>query len=147
VSEATEIRASAYPEVDDSLIAVKTAAAAWASRSVRARIDLISELRRSVFAASRDWAPACAKSDGLPCDDGVPPAEKVLLGPYGTLRYLRLLQPSLEGVERWGAPANPGRVRTIGIDQTVTWVVPAFLSLPPFPPVALLMLGGQPVAQ
>jgi hypothetical protein len=105
---------------------VVASAQSWARRSISSRIELIDELRRDVHSVALDWARASAANEGL-AEAELPLAEKVLLGPYITLRYLRLLRASLEAIDRDGHPRIPGGVRLVGTGssaRTVARVMP-----------------------
>jgi acyl-CoA reductase-like NAD-dependent aldehyde dehydrogenase len=94
---------------------------AWVAVPPAARISLIRELRRDVAAVASDWAEAVARAEGLDASEA---SEESLAGPYLVLRQLRLLQRSLRGISRRGAPRIPGRVTSHDDGRVSAQVMP-----------------------
>ncbi|MEO8252538.1 MAG: aldehyde dehydrogenase family protein [Chloroflexota bacterium] len=90
--------------------------------SPEARIGLVSELRRDIAAVAERWTAAVAEAEGLLPEEA---SEEAIVGPYVTLRQLRLLAKSLRGIARKGVPRIPGRVTTHDNGRVSARVVPA----------------------
>jgi acyl-CoA reductase-like NAD-dependent aldehyde dehydrogenase len=110
-------------ELDAAVAALQERKAAWAATSVRERIALIRELRHDFLAVSGRWTAVCMEAEGLE-PDSLAAGEEALVGPYMVLRNLRLLQRSLEEIERYGRPRIPGPVRTRPDGQVTARVFP-----------------------
>lgn len=112
-------------EVLDAAVAeLKSRRAAWVAVPPLERIRLIDALTRDVAAVADRWAAACAEAEGL--DPAEPDsAETTIVGPYFTIRNLRLLRNSLTAIERNGAPQIPGGVRRLPSGQVAARVFPA----------------------
>jgi len=80
------------------------------------------ELRRDVAAVAERWTAAVAEAESLGPNEA---SEEAIVGPYLTLRQLRLLGTSLRGIARRGAPRIPGRVTTRDDGTVSARVVPA----------------------
>ncbi|MEO7333712.1 MAG: aldehyde dehydrogenase family protein [Gemmatimonadales bacterium] len=111
-------------ELDAAVEELRGRRSAWLAVSVPARIGILDELIRGVHAASGRWIAACLAEEGL--DPSTPTsAEEILVGPYLTLRNLRLLRRSLMDIERRGVPRIPGGVRDLPDGRVSAQVMPA----------------------
>jgi hypothetical protein len=97
--------------------------AAWVATSASARLRIVDELIRDTAAVADRWIDLSIEAEGL--DPETPAsAEEGIVGPYFTLRYLRLLRRSLLDIERGGVPRIPGPVTTRPDGRTVARVIP-----------------------
>jgi acyl-CoA reductase-like NAD-dependent aldehyde dehydrogenase len=116
-------RASSRPEMDAAVAALQERKGAWTEVSVKERQTILTELSRRVLAVAERWAALGAEAEGLdPARPGG--GEEALVGPYFTLRNLRLLRESLLDVETHGRPRIPGAVRTRPDGQVVARIFP-----------------------
>ena len=93
--------------MDASIAAVRARRREWTALGVPARIALIDELTRSVSKVADRWTAACQAAEGL--DPNLPVAgEEALVGPYFTLRNLRLLDFWMRDFRRQGAELRIG---------------------------------------
>src|SRR6185295_6172505 len=98
----------------------------WAALPIRKRIQLLEDLTRSTLAVADRWSAAAIAAEGL--DPSQPVAgEEPLVGPYFTLRNLRLLRRTLADIETHGHPRIPGPVRTLPNNQVAAQVFPVDL--------------------
>jgi hypothetical protein len=80
----------------------------YAETSVRERIALVEACAEGVTEIAPEWVDSACRAKAIPA--GSPHrAEEVFAGPVATLRYLRLLAHSLQGIESTGMPRLPGR--------------------------------------
>ena len=111
-------------ELDAAVAELAARRATWMGVSVAARIALVDELVRDVATHAERWAAACMEAEGL--DPRTPAsAEEWLVGPYLTLRQLRLLRRALVDIERGGVPRIPGPVRALPDGRAAARVFPA----------------------
>jgi acyl-CoA reductase-like NAD-dependent aldehyde dehydrogenase len=108
--------------LDAAVEQLRTRRGAWVAVSPAAREGLIRELRRDVAAVAEGWTAAVAEAESLGPGEA---SEEAIVGPYLTLRQLRLLGTSLRGIARRGTPRIPGRVTTRDDGTVSARVVPA----------------------
>ncbi|MEM9555564.1 MAG: aldehyde dehydrogenase family protein [Acidobacteriota bacterium] len=92
---------SSHEELDTSLRDLRTAAADWAVLPLDDRRAILRELIKDFHGVADRWAEACRRAEHLPRRGA---GEKYLSGPYLVLRNLRLLEESLEQIDRFGSP-------------------------------------------
>ncbi len=110
-------------ELDRAVGELGAVRSAWVAVTPADRIALVDELVRDVLAVADTWSDLCARAEGL--DPGDPQsAEETLVGPFATLRYLRLLRRSLRDLERGRAPRIPGRVAALPDGRAVARILP-----------------------
>jgi len=111
-------------ELDAAVGELRARRAAWVAVPVPARIAILDELMQGVFRSADRWVAACLAEEGL--DPRTPAsAEETLVGPYLTLRNLRLLRRALVDIERYGAPRIPGGTHTLPDGRVAARVMPA----------------------
>ncbi len=80
----------------------------YAETSLRERIALVEACAEGVTEIAPEWVDSACRAKAIP--PGSPHrAEEVFAGPVASLRYLRLLAHSLQGIESTGLPRLPGR--------------------------------------
>jgi hypothetical protein len=110
--------------LDRAVAEIGARRAAWLATTPSARARIIEELIRDTAAVAERWTALSIGAEGLDPNDPSS-AEEGIVGPYFTLRYLRLLRRSLLDIERGGVPRIPGSVTTRPDGRTVARVVPA----------------------
>jgi acyl-CoA reductase-like NAD-dependent aldehyde dehydrogenase len=110
--------------LDAAVEQVRGRRAAWLATGVAQRITILDELMRDVAAAADRWTAACLAEEGLDPRDPAS-AEEMLVGPYLTLRNLRLLRRSLVDIERHGSPRLREEVWELPGGQIAVEVMPA----------------------
>lgn len=76
------------------------------------RIELIKACIPRVAEGANDWVEAACTAKRIPAGSKAR-AEEILAGPMTTLRYLRLMEHSLNSIEKFHHPSLPGRVRNV----------------------------------
>ncbi len=123
-AETAAVHRTHMTELDTAVVELRSRRAAWLAVSVSARIAILDELMGGVYRSAERWTAACLAEEGL--DPRTPAsAEETLVGPYLTLRNLRLLRRSLVDIERYGAPRIPGGTRTLPDARVAARVMPA----------------------
>jgi acyl-CoA reductase-like NAD-dependent aldehyde dehydrogenase len=126
IPEATRrIPATTRADLDAIVDTLRSSAPAWVARGIDERIELLSELQRSIHEAAPDWTTAAAAAKGIPSDS---PAmgEDWTSGPLVTIRNARLLRQTLEQIRDTGRPQPPA-VETAPSGQVVVEVFPTGL--------------------
>ncbi|HND56198.1 MAG TPA: hypothetical protein PLV92_27465, partial [Pirellulaceae bacterium] len=78
-----------------------------AASSAAERLQWVRACADGVADVSREWAEAACAAKGIAI--GSPQrAEEILAGPVATLRFLRLLEHTLDGIAKTGTPRLPG---------------------------------------
>jgi acyl-CoA reductase-like NAD-dependent aldehyde dehydrogenase len=107
-----EVHHSHRAELDAAVAEVRAQRRAWVRTGIPERIALLDEMMAGVAAVAERWSAECLAAEGLSPDEPAS-AEEPLVGPYLTLRALRLLRRSLSETERHGAPRPAGGVRAL----------------------------------
>ncbi len=104
---------TAASTLDTVVQRVKEGSRAWVKRSVREKLQLLEELRRTFAAVAEPSVRAACEAKGID-PEGPTAGEEWLGGPLVTLRNLRLLVDALKDIERHGAPYIPPKhLRTL----------------------------------
>jgi aldehyde dehydrogenase (NAD(P)+) len=111
--QAVTAKAVATRQLDGIVGRVREGARSFAALSIDERIALLRRLRVDFHAISEATVLAACRAKGI--DPNSPlVGEEWLQGPLITLRYLRLLQESLQQIKLWGAPRiDRGLVKTL----------------------------------
>ncbi|HEY0782282.1 MAG TPA: aldehyde dehydrogenase family protein [Thermoanaerobaculia bacterium] len=103
---------TSHEAMDKAVADVTAKKAEWTAVTAAERVALLDELAASFAGVAERWARAGMAAEGL--DPALPASsEEWLTGPYFTLRNLRLLKKSLQGIAAHGRPAIPGPVATL----------------------------------
>ncbi len=76
--------------------------------SMAQKRQLVRALLDGAVSVLDEWIAAACQAKGLP--PGPAQGEEIAAGPLATLRYLRLLDQTLESIERTGSPTLPGKI-------------------------------------
>ncbi len=121
---AQRVHHSHRDELDAAVAALAASRAAWLGVPVSARTALVDEMIHDVAVVAPRWAAACMEAEGLDPQTAAS-AEEWLVGPYLTLRQLRLLRRALVDIQRGGVPRIPGPVRALADGRAAARVFPA----------------------
>ncbi len=95
----------------------------WPKLGLADRRAIIGELAKDFSEVAELWAERTREAEGLP-PHSPQAAEEWLAGPYMVMRNLKLLERSLEEIERYGQPRIPGPVATRDDGQVTARVFP-----------------------
>ena len=109
--------------MDATVDSLRSRTGAWTATSVSERIAILDELIADFAAVAASWVEASLEDKGT-SNVGSGATEEWAAGPYGLLRYLRLLRRSLVDIEAHGRPRIPGPVTTRSKGQVVARVFP-----------------------
>lgn len=93
-------------ELDQALETLTERAPAWAAMGLEQRLELLRDLVEATLAAAPAWVTRAAAAKGIRRDSPVM-GEEWLGGPVLVLRYLKLLERTLEDIRRTGRPQPP----------------------------------------
>ncbi len=110
-------------EMDAAARDLQKAKAAWVGVSPQERVALLAEMTRITLGVADRWAALCTAAEGLTPDH---PAwgEEALVGPYFTLRNLRLFEASLADLAAGKKPEIPGGVRRLADGRVEARIFP-----------------------
>ena len=115
--------ASSHHEIDAALADLAASKDDWARLATADRRAILAELVKDFSTVAERWAESCREAEGSP-PGGLGAAEEWLAGPYMVIRNLKLLERSLEEIERHGKPRIPGPVTTREDGQVTARVFP-----------------------
>ena len=119
----TDFPPSSREEMDRAVADLQAAKGAWVAVSPAERSALLEEVGRLALAQADRWAAACARAEGL--QPGQPSwGEEALVGPYFTIRNLRLLRSALSDLAAGRKPRISGPVRTLENGRVAARVFP-----------------------
>jgi aldehyde dehydrogenase family protein len=117
---------SSRASIDAALDTLRARKVAWASMPLLEKIDLLRKLRKSLTEVAPEWVAACQRAERL-SPEAPRAGEEWIVGPYFTLRNLRLLQSALTSLSVSGAPRIPGPVTARQDGRVVAQVFPTDL--------------------
>jgi acyl-CoA reductase-like NAD-dependent aldehyde dehydrogenase len=112
-------------DLDQSLAVLHIHKDAWVATSIDERIALLADIRQRMAAVGERWVGAILAAKGT-AEDAFGTGEE--WANYAlALRWMRLLQRSLDDIQRTGRPRLPGRVVTRSDGQVAVRVFPQTL--------------------
>ena len=123
----TPLAATPLTELDSVVQGLAEHSQEWAEVGLERRIGYLRSLTEGTLRVARGQVEAAAAAEGIPFASTLA-GEEWLGGPYITLRLLRLLRRSLEGLREQGAvPLDPSAIRERDDGQVVVKVFPGDL--------------------